>query len=34
MGTVGEAASNGGPKRRGCFCTKEDFLPEESFQNW
>lgn len=27
----------GGPtglRRRGCSCTKDDFLPEESFQSW
>lgn len=24
----------GGLKRRGCSCSKDDFLPEESFQSW
>lgn len=23
-----------GVKRRGCSCTKDDFLPEESFKSW
>ena len=23
-----------GLRRRGCSCTKDDFLPEESFQSW
>ncbi|XP_025013860.2 cationic amino acid transporter 1 isoform X2 [Ricinus communis] len=23
-----------GLKKRGCYCSKEDFLPEESFQSW
>ncbi|XP_037495689.1 cationic amino acid transporter 1-like [Jatropha curcas] len=31
----GEAAeADTGIRRRGCSCTKNDFLPEESFQSW
>ncbi|OIT26702.1 PREDICTED: cationic amino acid transporter 1-like [Nicotiana attenuata] len=26
--------SGGGIRRRNCFCTKDDFLPEESFKSW
>ncbi|XP_044495980.1 cationic amino acid transporter 1-like [Mangifera indica] len=26
--------SENGPKKRGCGCSKQDFLPEESFQSW
>lgn len=33
MGTEGNG-STGLKKRRGCGCTKDDFLPEESFQSW
>ncbi|KAJ8459675.1 hypothetical protein OPV22_032601 [Ensete ventricosum] len=33
MGTVGES-SVGKPKRRAWTCSKQDFLPEESFQSW
>ncbi|MQL72314.1 hypothetical protein Taro_004639 [Colocasia esculenta] len=32
---VGDEATAGGTvKRRGCTCSKEDFLPEPSFQSW
>lgn len=33
---MGAGVDGGGTaaKRRGCSCTKEDFLPEESFQSW
>ena len=35
MGTVSNGGGgNGTAKRRGCSCSKEDFLPEESFQSW
>uniref|UniRef100_A0A7N0VHZ3 Cationic amino acid transporter C-terminal domain-containing protein n=1 Tax=Kalanchoe fedtschenkoi TaxID=63787 RepID=A0A7N0VHZ3_KALFE len=34
MVTSVEGGGNGGVKRRTCGCTKNDFLPEESFQNW
>lgn len=35
MATEMDAGSNGnGLKKRGCGCTKQDFLPEESFQSW
>lgn len=27
-------SSEGVVKRRGCSCTKDDFLPEESFKSW
>ncbi|XP_030479724.1 cationic amino acid transporter 1 [Cannabis sativa] len=30
---VGEGGDEG-LRRRGCSCTKDDFLPEESFQSW
>ncbi|THU48483.1 hypothetical protein C4D60_Mb09t26730 [Musa balbisiana] len=33
MGTVGESGV-GKPKRRTWTCSKQDFLPEESFQSW
>ncbi|CAD5169362.1 unnamed protein product [Musa acuminata subsp. malaccensis] len=33
MGTVGDSGV-GKPKRRAWSCTKQDFLPEESFQSW
>ncbi|MQL72295.1 hypothetical protein Taro_004640 [Colocasia esculenta] len=29
-----QAAAGGTVKRRGCTCSKEDFLPEPSFQSW
>lgn len=31
---MGGAAGDDGMRRRGCSCTKNDFLPEESFQSW
>ena len=31
---MGVEAEEGGVRRRGCSCTKDDFLPEESFQSW
>ncbi|KAK9088512.1 hypothetical protein Scep_027594 [Stephania cephalantha] len=31
---MGEESTGGLVKRRGCFCSKDDFLPEESFQSW
>lgn len=37
MGTGSDQAiteSGGGIRRRNCFCTKDDFLPEESFKSW
>ncbi|KAK8516647.1 hypothetical protein V6N13_080741 [Hibiscus sabdariffa] len=37
MGIDGVAAGEGGgggARRRGCSCTKDDFLPEESFKSW
>ncbi|KAK4488151.1 hypothetical protein RD792_003893 [Penstemon davidsonii] len=36
MGTETTEISNGGAvmRRRACTCTKDDFLPEESFQSW
>ncbi|KAI3466864.1 hypothetical protein Pfo_023527 [Paulownia fortunei] len=30
----GGGGSSGLTKRRGCTCTKDDFLPEESFKSW
>ncbi|KAL0914442.1 hypothetical protein M5K25_014790 [Dendrobium thyrsiflorum] len=33
MGTGGDEGGTAA-KRRGCSCTKDDFLPEESFQSW
>ncbi|KAL3616842.1 catalase A [Castilleja foliolosa] len=30
----GGGGSSGLTRRRGCSCTKDDFLPEESFQSW
>ncbi|KAI0501352.1 hypothetical protein KFK09_016297 [Dendrobium nobile] len=33
MGTGGDAGGTAA-RRRGCSCTKDDFLPEESFQSW
>ncbi|OMO92326.1 Amino acid/polyamine transporter I [Corchorus olitorius] len=33
MGVDG-ASGDGGIRRRGCSCTKDDFLPEESFKSW
>ncbi|KAJ0018762.1 hypothetical protein Pint_11112 [Pistacia integerrima] len=29
-----EGVGNEGLRKRGCSCTKNDFLPEESFQSW
>lgn len=29
-----EVESATGAKRRGCSCSKDDFLPEESFESW
>ena len=29
-----EGGEDQGLRRRGCSCTKDDFLPEESFQSW
>ncbi|KAJ8545300.1 hypothetical protein K7X08_017883 [Anisodus acutangulus] len=35
MGTESEVTeSGGGISRRNCLCTKDDFLPEESFKSW
>ncbi|KAG6519749.1 hypothetical protein ZIOFF_023257 [Zingiber officinale] len=34
MASVGENDSGGKMRRRLCSCSKEDFLPEESFQSW
>ena len=34
MGTISEGSGGGKPQRRTCSCTKQDFLPEESFQSW
>ncbi|CAM8940126.1 unnamed protein product [Rhodiola kirilowii] len=34
MVTSGESDSNGVKRRTTCGCTKDDFLPEESFQSW
>ncbi|CAM9000827.1 unnamed protein product [Rhodiola kirilowii] len=34
MVTSGEGDSNGVKRRTTCGCTKDDFLPEESFQSW
>ncbi|KAJ8477138.1 hypothetical protein OPV22_020865 [Ensete ventricosum] len=34
MGTVSEGSGGGKPQRRTCSCTRQDFLPEESFQSW
>lgn len=33
-GTGGDGGGGGTTKRRCCSCTKEDFLPEESFKSW
>ncbi|GLT65006.1 hypothetical protein SLA2020_374630 [Shorea laevis] len=33
MGVGGEAGGEDGIRRRGCSCTKDDFLPEESFKS-
>ncbi|KAH0458498.1 hypothetical protein IEQ34_013813 [Dendrobium chrysotoxum] len=33
MGTGGDDGGTAA-RRRGCSCTKDDFLPEESFQSW
>ena len=33
--SVDDAVDNEGVKRRrGCWCSKDDFLPEESFKSW
>ncbi|PKA61988.1 Cationic amino acid transporter 1 [Apostasia shenzhenica] len=34
MGIEGDDSGSKAARRRGCSCTKEDFLPEESFQSW
>jgi APA family basic amino acid/polyamine antiporter len=34
MGTVNNGETDDGVRRRGCSCTKNDFLPEESFKSW
>lgn len=35
MNVSGGGGGNGsGVKKRSCLCSKEDFLPEESFKNW
>lgn len=34
MASANEISGAGLTKRRGCTCTKGDFLPEESFQSW
>ncbi|KDP26578.1 hypothetical protein JCGZ_17736 [Jatropha curcas] len=34
MGGGEAAGADTGIRRRGCSCTKNDFLPEESFQSW
>ncbi|KAL5577360.1 hypothetical protein UlMin_019059 [Ulmus minor] len=34
MGVGGDSGDGGGIRRRGCSCSKDDFLPEESFQSW
>ena len=31
---MGDYGGDEGVRRRGCSCTKEDFLPEESFRSW
>lgn len=31
---MGMSDASGGVRRRGCSCTKDDFLPEESFKSW
>ena len=31
---MGVVEGSDGVKRRGCSCTKDDFLPEESFKSW
>lgn len=33
-GGGGEGSSSGLTRRRACTCTKDDFLPEESFKSW
>ncbi|KAK4421051.1 Cationic amino acid transporter 1 [Sesamum alatum] len=33
-GGGGGGSSSGLTRRRGCSCTKDDFLPEESFKSW
>ncbi|KAK2996305.1 hypothetical protein RJ639_025456 [Escallonia herrerae] len=34
MGVESEEVSGTGIRRRGCSCSKDDFLPEESFRTW
>ncbi|XP_043699640.1 cationic amino acid transporter 1-like isoform X2 [Telopea speciosissima] len=34
MGASSDYSEGGELKRRGCSCTKDDFLPEESFKSW
>ncbi|KAL5577359.1 hypothetical protein UlMin_019058 [Ulmus minor] len=34
MGVGSDSGDGGGIRRRGCSCSKDDFLPEESFQSW
>ncbi|KAL5577358.1 hypothetical protein UlMin_019057 [Ulmus minor] len=34
MGIGSDSGDGGGIRRRGCSCSKDDFLPEESFQSW
>ncbi|KAJ4837833.1 catalase A [Turnera subulata] len=34
MGGAGGGGGEEGIRRRGCSCTKNDFLPEKSFQTW
>ncbi|KAK8482030.1 hypothetical protein V6N13_101567 [Hibiscus sabdariffa] len=33
-GVAAGEGGGGGARRRGCSCTKDDFLPEESFKSW
>lgn len=33
-GTAENGGDDGKARRRGCSCSKEDFLPEESFKSW
>lgn len=34
MGVGSEDGPSTGIRRRGCSCSKDDFLPEESFKSW
>ncbi|XP_031405385.1 cationic amino acid transporter 1-like isoform X2 [Punica granatum] len=34
VGNSGDGSGSGAIKRRGCSCSKDDFLPEESFQSF